>query len=54
MSGDLEALTRWRLVLGEAAEGALGCGLEGDALAMDAALAARAEAIVRDIEAGSG
>lgn len=38
MSGDLEALTRWRLVLGEAAEGSLGCGLDGDALAMDAAL----------------
>ncbi len=38
MSGDVEALTRWRLVLGEAAEGSLGCGLGGDALAMDAAL----------------
>ncbi|MCW5708251.1 VWA domain-containing protein [Shinella sp.] len=37
----LDALTRWRLVLGEAADGACssaGCSLSGEAIAMDAAL----------------
>lgn len=37
----LDSLTRWRLVLGEAAQGpcnAAGCNLSGEALAMDAAL----------------
>jgi hypothetical protein len=36
---ELDPLTRWRLMLGEAASGALGEPLSGDAQAMDAALA---------------
>ena len=37
---DGERLRRWRLVLGQPAEDALGAGLSGDALGMDRALAA--------------
>jgi Mg-chelatase subunit ChlD len=37
-SSDRERLVRWRLVLGEGAEGALGCTLDGAAAAQDQAL----------------
>ncbi|HLL83494.1 MAG TPA: VWA domain-containing protein [Longimicrobium sp.] len=57
----LDPLARWRLVLGEAADGALGGSLDGRARAMDAALGwlygregGLADRDVRDRQGGSG